>query len=65
MPLRGRMVLVAATLGMLGAATSQGVEPNAALPESPAADLVPRALEAMGGAEEIAFAVRGMYSDGH
>ncbi|MHB8901077.1 MAG: HzsA-related protein, partial [Thermoguttaceae bacterium] len=66
MPLRGRMVLVAATLAMLGAATSQGVEPPAAAPpESPAADLVPRALEAMGGAEEIAFAVRGMYSDGH
>ena len=66
MPLRGRIVLVAATLAMLGPAVSQGVEPNAAAPpESPAANLVPKALQAMGGAEEIAFAVRGMYSDGH
>lgn len=28
-------------------------------------DLVEKALQAMGGAEEIVFAVRGIYSDGH
>jgi len=60
---------VLATLGIFGAAVSQGAEAGAgaagAAPAASPSPLVAKALQAMGGAEEIVFAVRTLYSDGH
>ncbi len=64
MRLSGRSVWVAATLAMLATSVSQGKESGAAA-AAPKAGLLSKALEAMGGAEEVVFAVRGMYGDGH
>jgi len=55
---------------VLCAAGAACISPShaAEAPAAPAADqpdLVPAALEALGGAEEVVFAVRGLYSDGH
>jgi len=66
MQLRKWTLSAMAALAMLGAAVSQGAESGGgAAVASPAAGLVSKALEAMGGAEEVVFAVRGMYGDGH
>jgi len=60
---------VLTAIAMLGAAAAQAAKPDAgapaAAPAAPTPNLVAKALQAMGGAEEIAFADRDLYSDGH
>jgi len=66
MQLRKWTLSAMAALAMLGAAVSQGAESGGGAAAAAAPDsLVSKALEAMGGAEEVVFAVRGMYGDGH
>jgi hypothetical protein len=63
---------VLTTLGALAARLSLGGETPADAthapdpdPRAPVSRLVSQALQAMGGAEEIVFAIRDLYSDGH
>ena len=62
-------LVVAAASTLPETTVSRGAEAKggkAAVPPGPAAPhLVAKALEAMNGAEEIVFAVRNLYSDGH
>jgi hypothetical protein len=59
------VLAVCGMLAMGAAEPGHGAESAAEASLGQATDLVPRALTLMGGAEEIVFAVRDLYSDGH
>ncbi|MDD4270475.1 MAG: hypothetical protein GXY25_17750, partial [Pirellulaceae bacterium] len=65
MRFRDGRVWLAIALALLATATSRGKEPGPEGNAAAATGLRAKALEAMGGAEEVVFAVRSMYGDGH